>query len=116
MSTIQHAGKYSTIPNILVKRHQDKLKLQDWFHRELKEGNSMHEYLRVVRAQSDQRFRALAKARHGWQQDNKSGMRLIAQIPLQDYANHKYSDPHFFRDNGNLKSLKRDTPDALVYL
>lgn len=116
MSKIQRAGKYSTIPNILVKQHQISLKLQDLFHRELKEGNSMHEYLRVIRAQTAQRFRALAQARHGRQQNNKSELRLIAEIPLQDYWNWKQKDPNFARDNGNLKSLKRDNPDALVYI
>lgn len=116
MSAIEIVSKYAKVPDILVRRHRKALKVQEYLHQELKEGNSLHEYFRVIRAQTEARFRALARRRHGWKQNNKSELRLLAEIPLQDYANWKQEDPDFFRDDDNFKKLKKDTPDALVYL
>ncbi len=87
-----------------------------WWNRELRSGGELHEYMRVEKARTTERYRAVAKKNHGFKQNNKSDLRKVADIPLRDYFRWLREDPDFFSDNKNLKSLKRDNPDVCVYI
>lgn len=87
-----------------------------WYHRELREGGALDDYLRREKAQTPQRYRQLARRMHGFQQNNRSDVQRVADIPLRDYFRWLREDPDFFADNKNLKSLKRDNQDVCVYV
>lgn len=88
----------------------------DWWHRELKDGGYLHEYMRREKALTPQRYRDVARRQHGIKHNNKSDIRRRADIPLRDFFRWQREDPHFFEDDKNLKSLKRDNPDVCVYV
>lgn len=105
--------------NILVQRKARELgpnSFQAWLHREMKSGGALHEMMRVEKARTAERYRAVARKVHPFQQNNKSELRRVADIPARDYFRWLKEDPDFFSDNKNLKSLKRDNPDVKVYL
>lgn len=90
--------------------------LQEWYWRELKEGGFLNEYLKSEKRRTPAMVRRVARMMHGFQQNNKSSVRRIADIPARTYLRWKEEDPHFFEDNNNLRSLKRDNPDMPIYL
>jgi hypothetical protein len=89
---------------------------RDWMAKATAPGGELHEYVRIEKARTTERYRAVAKKMEGFQQNNKSELRRVAEIPLRDYFRWTAEDPDFFADNKNLKSLKRDNPDVKVYL
>lgn len=89
---------------------------QAWWHRELKSGGSLSEYLRIEKARTTERYRRVARKEQDFQQNNQSEYRKVASVPARDYFRWLREDPHFFDDDSNLRSLKRDNPDARVYL
>lgn len=103
-------------PNVVVPRHGKDISFEEWYWKELREGGVLQEYLarekdeRAVRG----RYRRVAKSMAGFQQNNKSDFQMKAAIPLRDYFRWKAEDPHFFEDDKNLRSLKRDNPDVVV--
>jgi hypothetical protein len=126
---IEAAGKYTQITrnaergtrngglNIVVKERQVK-PLDAWgaICKEFKDGGHFSEYVRMEKATAAQRYRGLAKKMHGFEQNNKSEFRRLADIPARDYYRWLREDPDFWNDNKNLKSLRRDNPDVCVYL
>ncbi|MBK8001725.1 MAG: hypothetical protein IPK15_24230 [Verrucomicrobia bacterium] len=88
---------------------------RDWWWRELKDGGELNTYLRREKAQTAARYRAVARANHGKKPNYKSELHRRADIPLRDYFRWLAVDPDFWKDDKNLKSLKRDNPDVCVY-
>ena len=80
----------------------------DWKWKELREGGCLHRYLNIKRHQTRDRWEMAGKFRHGFRQNSKSDLQLMATIPMYDYFRLLKLDPFFFRDFGNLRSLKRD--------
>ena len=109
-------GKYFHIPQILIRQHAKRMSLAAQAHKEMKEGGFLRRYLERKKAQTDARYRKVAQRLRDWKQNNKSDLRVLAQVPLHDYIRWKETDPHFWEDNKNLKSLKRDNDDARVYV
>jgi len=105
-------------PAILVQRAKEMTpaRFREWLARATAEGGELHEYVRREKARTTERYRAVARKVHGHQQNNKSELRRLADIPARDYFRWLREDPDFFNDNKNLKSLKRDNPDVKVYL
>lgn len=104
--------------NIVVRRAA-RLRPDDflqWWAREVKSGGELHEYCRREKARTSERYRAVARATDGYKQNNKSEFRRVADVPARDYFRWLKEDPNFWDDDKNLKSLKRDTPDARIYL
>jgi len=87
-----------------------------WWRNELKTGGELSEYMRVEKARTSERYRAVAKKNEGFKQNNRSDVRKVAEVPLRDYFRWLREDPDFWKDDKNLKSLKRDNPDVCVYL
>lgn len=87
-----------------------------WWRDELRTGGELAEYLRIEKARTTERYRAVAKKNWDWKQNNRSDIRKVADIPLRDYFRWIKEDPDFFADNKNLRSLKRDNPDVCVYV
>ena len=87
-----------------------------WWKDELKTGGELNEYLRREKAQTAQRYRAVARKNAGFKQNHKSDIRKLADLPVRDYFRWLREDPDFFRDDKNLRSLKRDNPDVCVYV
>jgi hypothetical protein len=104
--------------NIIAKRAKtmkpDEFLL--WWKRELRTGGELNEYLRVEKARTTQRYRRVARAAQDFKQNNKSEVRKVAEVPARDYFRWLREDPDFWKDNKNLRSLKRDNPDACIYL
>lgn len=84
--------------------------------RELREGGRLHEYIRREKALSTRRMRAVARQMHGRRQNAKSDLRLLAAIPAREFHRWRAVDKHFWEDDSNLRSLRRDNPDACIYL
>ena len=104
-------------PNVFIPAQARKtIKAQEWLDREFREGGFLRKYLDNEVGRMPHLLRQLARRRHGFRQNNRSDLRLLASIPARLYHRLKAMDPHFFDDNQNLKSLRRDNPDACVYL
>lgn len=90
--------------------------LRDWYWREIKEGGFLHEYLADEKRRTPQMIRRVARVMDGFQQNNRSDVRRLADIPARLYHRWKAEDKDFFSDDNNLRSLKRDNPDLPVYV
>ena len=90
--------------------------LREWFWRELKDGGFLQRYFSREKARTPNAIRHVARLMHGFQQNNKSDFQRKATIPAKLYHRWKDVDPHFFDDDNNLRSLKRDNPDLPVYV
>jgi hypothetical protein len=84
--------------------------------KEMREGGYLHQYIARERATGRQRIRSVAREMHGFKQNSKSDMRLLASVPAREYFRWKEEDPHFWDDNSNLKSLRRDNPEMAIYV
>lgn len=97
-------------PNIKVK-DPERVSFHEWWHREMKEGNSLHKYFDQVRKAAPKRWRKAAQHGAKFQQNNDSDARVVAKVPLNDFLRWRQVDPDFWSDNSNLKSLRRDNDD-----
>ena len=113
---IELASKFAAVPQVLVRRHRRALAWRDWFLRELRDGGYLHTYLARERARTAERYRRVARATSKFKQNNRSDMRVLAHVPARDFIRWRKTDPDFWTDNGNLKSLRRDNPDVKVYV
>jgi hypothetical protein len=111
-----HVQMQLASPSILIPRFRTTFNRPDWVWQELREGGRLRRYLNVERHTTGHRWRSIARARAGFQQNNKSDVRLRASVPALDYFRFAKMDKHFWEDPANLKSLKRDNPDcATIY-
>jgi hypothetical protein len=99
---------------VLVPKFGRMERWDEWMWRELREGGRFQRYLDLEKRRSDARLRAVRRKMDGWQQNNRSDFRLVAAVPAREYFRWKGVDPHFWEDDGNLKSWRRDNPDAFV--
>lgn len=104
------------VPALLIPKHEKLVNWDDWLWRELREGGRLHEYLRREKATSGRRMRAVARRMHGFRQNAKSDLRLLAAVPAREFHRWKKEDPHFWEDDSNLRAWRRDNPDAKVFL
>lgn len=102
------------IPTISGARQ--RLTLRDWYWREIKEGGFLERYLRAEKAKTPAMIRTVARMMSGFEQNNRSDLRRLAAIPARTYHRWKEEDEHFFDDDDNLRSLKRDNPDMAIYV
>ncbi len=102
------------IPTITGTRK--RLALRDWYWQEIREGGFLHEYLRQEKARTPAMLRQVARMMDGFAQNNRSDLRRLCTIPARLYHRWKAEDEHFFEDDNNLRSLKRDNPDAAVFV
>lgn len=93
-----------------------RVKLGEWYWKEIKEGGFLCEYLAAEKRKTPRMIRRIAQVMDGFQQNNKSDFQRLAAIPARLYHRWKAEDEHFFDDNDNLRSLKRDNPDLPVYV
>ena len=110
---VRTAGK-PAVPNVIVrqqKRRDAKLTMREFVQRELREGRLLHDYIRRERAQSVKRIRALAKQKFGLKPNPKSEYQWLASIPAREYFRWLQEDKDFWRDDSNLRSLRRDNDD-----
>jgi hypothetical protein len=109
-------GPPPSAPAILVPKHEALVNWDEWLWRELREGGRLHAYLAREKATSARRLRAVARRMNGFRQNAKSEHRLIAAIPAREFHRWKKEDPHFWEDDANLRSFRRDNPDAQIFL
>lgn len=113
---LQLASKFAPVPQVLVRRHRRALAWRDWFYRELKDGGHLQTYLARERARTAERYRRVARATRQFKQNARSDLRVLAQVPARDFLRWRKTDPDFWSDNANLRSLRRDNPDVKVYV
>lgn len=109
-------GRTGEAPAILVPNRKQMLNWGEFMWRELREGGVLKRYLEKERATSLRRQRAVAQKWVGFKQNTKSDMELVAAIPGREYQRWKAEDKHFFEDDKNLKSLKRDNPEMAIFI
>lgn len=102
------------IPTLTGAR--ERVKLAEWYWKEIKEGGFLCEYLADEKRRTPAAIRRVARVMSGFQQNNKSDFRRIATIPARLVHRWKAEDAHFFDDDNNLRSLKRDNPDLPIYV
>lgn len=102
--------------NIFVPKIGREIPFAEWYWRELREGGALDWYLRTEIGESRRRMRAVAQQQHGFEQNRKSDFRLLAAVPAREFFRWKNVDPDFWADDKNLRSFKRDNPDACVYV
>jgi hypothetical protein len=90
--------------------------VSEWFWRELKDGGALDLYFRREKALMPRAIRMAGRLMAGFQQNNKSDFQRKASIPAKLYHRWKNEDEHFFEDDNNLRSLKRDNPDLPVFV
>jgi len=110
------ASSKPAAPAFFMPKREQMISRPEWFWRELKEGGVLHQYLARERAQTERRYRKVARQMDGWKQNNRSDWRLLAAVPARDFHRWRGEDPHFWEDDKNLKSLRRDNPDAAVFV
>lgn len=103
-------------PALLIPKHEKLVNWDEWIWAELREGGRLHEYLRREKATSGRRMRSVAQRMHGFQQNKKSDLRLLAAVPAREFHRWKKEDAHFWEDDSNLRAWRRDNPDAQVFL
>lgn len=99
------------IVQILVRNKPKGMSLAEWVMVARKPGGFLDRYFEREKHLSPQRQRAVARLFHDEQPNLKSDLRVVGRVPMLEYLRWKAVDPHFFEDNGNLRSLKRDNPD-----
>ena len=113
-----HSRPRASVPALLLPKKEKLINWDEWLWRELREGGRLSEYLRIEKARTNERLRRVAQFQHrtGWQQNNRSDFQLLARVPARDYHRWQKTDPDFWRDKSNLKSYRRDNPEACIYL
>jgi hypothetical protein len=101
---------------IFIPKMGKEIPFAEWYWRELREGGALDWYLRAEKGESVRRLRATARRQHGFEQNRKSDWRLLAAIPGREFLRWQKEDPDFWADDKNLRSFKRDNPDACVYV
>lgn len=103
-------------PGLLVPKFKSMVSWPEWLWREWRAGGLLRTYLERERHEGRRRVRAVARAMHGVRRNLKSDLNLRAAVPLREYLRWRATDPDFFADNANLRSLKRDNPDLPVFV
>jgi hypothetical protein len=103
-------------PAILVPLKPKTRTIAEWMERELREGGRLHEYLRVERAMTERRWRKVRARMEGFRNNPKSEWKLLAAVPRRDFHRWQQTDPDFWRDDANLRSLRRDNPDMAIFV
>jgi hypothetical protein len=101
---------------VLVRKARRKLAFEAWLAREMKDGGFLQRYLEREKAQTTARIRAVAKRTEGFKQSSKTDFRVLAQVPAREYFRWRKVDPDFWKDDGNLRSLRRDNADMRIYV
>ncbi len=105
-------------PHLFIPKAGALVGVREFFWRELREGGQLKKMFDRERDEraTTARYRRVARATEGFQQNNRSDVRKVASIPVEDFMRWLHTDPDFFADDKNLRSLRRDNPDARVYL
>lgn len=89
--------------------------MKKWAEQELKSGGFLAEYFRREKHTGTDRVRAVRQVYGDRKLKLKSEMELQAIVPAREFFRWRKEDKHFWEDKANLKSLKRDNPDMLIY-
>lgn len=105
-------------PYLIVPKARRVIALDEWILQESKPGGKLHNYVMREKAQSVARMRRLAGSlwRRDWKQNNKSDFRVLSHVPVREFLRWRQEDPNFWDDDNNLRSFRRDNPDARVYI
>ena len=117
-TTVQTPGR-TPAPNVFIptlERMNRALTAREWVEREFREGGYLRRYLHHEVHQMPHLLRQVARRQDGFRQNNRSEYRRLATLPARLYMRLKAMDPHFFEDDKNLKSLRRDNADVCVYV
>lgn len=110
-------GKTKAAPQVFVPTLGNyDVQFEEWYWREIKEGGMLSEYLRRERHTSTRRMRAIKRRMMGIKPNAKSDIQLKAAVPAREFFRWRAEDKDFWADDANLKSWKRDNPDAAVFI
>lgn len=89
--------------------------MKAWAEQELKSGGYLAEYFAKEKATGGERNRAVRQQFAGRQRHFKGDAELKAIVPAREFFRWRQQDKHFWEDDSNLRSLKRDNPDMLIH-
>lgn len=98
---------------------------KDWVQNELRTGGFFDRYIRREKANVPAMERRIAQRFHNarparWRDLPKPAREIEAELQFavsrRTYLRMREMDPHFWDDVNNLKSLKRDNPDACIWV
>ena len=111
------AKSVTRTPGVLVPSITGaRLLLRDWYWREIKDGGCLDAYLKREKGQMPHMMRRVARLMANFQQNNQSDFRRLCTVPARLYQRWKLEDAHFWEDDNNLRSLKRDNPDLPIFV
>lgn len=92
--------------------------IRAFMERELRQGGHLAEYLRREKFQMEEEMRRCARLVADARPNPRSDFRLVAQVPGRLYMRWRQQDKHFWKDDNNLRRLRRDeeTARALIKL
>lgn len=90
--------------------------MDEWFWRELREGGYLNHYLKRERHRHKENVRRVAKRYVDYKPNPKSDWQLLAAVPARLYHRWSKVDRDFWRDDSNLRSLKRDNPELPIFV
>jgi hypothetical protein len=99
------------VPHIFIPKLTEVVRWDEWMWSELREGGYLHEYLRREKALSVRRQRAVSRKASRVKPKGDSEWECKAMVPAREFFRWREQDEHFWDDDSNLKSLKRDNPD-----
>jgi hypothetical protein len=113
---IQAVGKYFAIPEILVRKHRQKQRWDEFIAKAWRDDGMFRRYLEAEKHTTELRIRKVGRQMDGFRQNNKSEWRLKAAVPMREFLRFQRLDKDFWSDDSNLRSLKRDNPNMAIYV
>ncbi len=110
LSTLNRPFIPKTFAVQMAKRTPKGEDIRSFMEREFRHGGLLREYLRREQALADKRRQAVAQRAHTLRPNAKSDWKLLAHVDARDFQRWKQKDRHFWMDDANLRSLKRDNP------
>jgi predicted HNH restriction endonuclease len=99
-------------PGIIIKQpRKGRVNIRDFINSELRSGKYLNTMLNWEKHLADKRWRQVARERWGEKPNWRSEFQLLARVPSRDYFRWKSEDPDFWKDNSNLKRLRRSNDD-----
>jgi hypothetical protein len=101
-------------PTILIPKPHQALNWGEWMWSELREGGMLQRMFAQEKHTCARRWQEASRRLQAYcaKQNAQSDYELKAMVPLRDFIRWHNTDPDFWKDDKNLKRLKRDNDMA----
>ena len=108
---VRAAGKPAAPYIRIARKRPGPQNIRELIASELRSGRHLDTMLKWEQHLAEKRWRKLARERWGEKPNWRSEFRLLARVPQRDYFRWMQVDKDFWKDNSNLKSLRRSNDD-----